>query len=331
MDIFFKGRRICRGYYQRRKVYQAQWAEGADLLACLPHWFRELQDFHALMETETEELEGLLSAMERVRKNLFVQTGDEPTIRQMEGLFGILAGTSESLAFRRVRVLNRLSIQPPFTLRFLYGKLDQLAGQGRWEVRVDYPGCGLYVSVMESIASPREILTTLDIIKPCHIQRFLEVRIPGVELWEQQRVRLDRLWVSARSYERGNRVNRLNGMRRLDGTWLLDGVDEYRAAMESMTIWARVWQPPGSVTGAVYHGSAAEETSARLEGHCVSAVCREAEERARCADQRWSVRAGNRLGCSAVLTADGMWRLDGAWALSGRRKLDADIIRSDLG
>lgn len=280
MDIFFKGRRICRGYYRGRKVYQARWGDGSDLLEYLPHWFRGVQDFLALMETETEELEGLLLVMERVRKNLFVQTGDEPSIRQMERLFGILADPAETLPFRRVRVLNRLSIQPPFTLRFLYGKLDQLAGRGRWEVRVDYPGYGLYVSVMESIAAPREILTTLDIIKPCHIQRFLEVRIPGVELWEQGAVRLDRLRISARSYERGNRVNRLNGMRRLDGTWLLDGVDEYRPALESMTIRAWVWQP---------------------------------------------------LGNRAILTADGLWYLDGAWNLSGRRKLDAAMIRSELG
>ena len=301
------------------------------LLPYLPHWFREVRDFLVLLKAQEPSFADLEEGLRRVRENLYVQTMDAGTLEGMERLLDLLADPSESLAFRRARVLNRLSIQPPFTLRFLHGKLDQLAGMGRWKVQVDYPNYGLYVSVMESIASPREILTTLDIIKPCHIRRFLEVRIPGVELWEQEAVLLDRLWVSARSYERGNRVSRLDGMRRLDGTWLLDGVDEYRAAMESMTIHAWVWHPAGSVAGTGYRESAAEKTSARLEGYRAAAVCREPAERAECADLRWSAGAGNRYESAARLTADGLWRLDGAWALSGRRKLDADIKRSELG
>lgn len=302
-----------------------------DLLAYLPHWFREIRDFQALLKAQEPSFADLDKGICQVRDNLYVQTMDVGALEGMERLLDLLADPAETLPFRRVRVLNRLSIQPPFTLRFLYGKLDQLAGRGRWEVRVDYPGYGLYVSVMESIAAPREILTTLDIIKPCHIQRFLEVRIPGVELWEQQSVRLDRLRISARSYERGNRVNRLNGMRRLDGTWLLDGVDEYRAAMESMTIRAWVWHPPAGRAKAAYWGAAEEQTSARLTEYRAAAVCHETEGKARCADLRWSVRAGNCLETAATLTADGLWYLDGAWSLGGRRKLDAAMIRSELG
>ena len=67
-------------------------------------------------------------------------------------------------------MLNRISTKPPFTLGFLYQKLDELIGKGKWSVTVDYPNYTLYIeSSSENQQYFTEVLYTINKIKPAHI------------------------------------------------------------------------------------------------------------------------------------------------------------------
>ena len=96
---------------------------------------------------------------------------DEGAVSEWEKIFGITADPeTETLDFRRARIINRLSMQPPYTLGFLYQKLDELIGKGRWEVNVDYPNYTLYIkssAINQSYAI--EVAYTVNHIKPAHI------------------------------------------------------------------------------------------------------------------------------------------------------------------
>lgn len=141
-----------------------------DLMPYLPEWFRQIKDFEALINTETQEFEVLAAFIGAVRDNFYVQTADVGTVAQYEGLFGIIASPVETLDFRRARILNRLSVQPPFTLPFLYEKLNQIIGAGKWSVVMDYSTYTLYIeSAAENQSWADEIYFTLNTIKPCHI------------------------------------------------------------------------------------------------------------------------------------------------------------------
>lgn len=141
------------------------------LMAYLPEYFKEIRDFEALLVTETGEMEALALAMAQVRDNLYIQTMDDRALSEYETIFGIVPTVgAESMAFRRGRVLNRMSMQPPFTLRYLYGKLDQIIGKGKWSVSVDYPNSTLYIEAgAERQVWASEVRFTLNSIKPCHI------------------------------------------------------------------------------------------------------------------------------------------------------------------
>ena len=135
-----------------------------------PPWFRRILDFQALCQTEKMELDAMAEAMDQIHRNLFVQTMDEGTCAQWEAILRILPTPEEDLPFRRLRVLNRLSLRPPFTLTFLRKKLDLIFGPGNYAVEVDYPHYTLYI---EAPAAERayftEVSAVLSIIKPCHI------------------------------------------------------------------------------------------------------------------------------------------------------------------
>ena len=150
-----------------------------DICQYWPRWFREILDFQALCQTEGEELRVMARFMDRVRANLFVQTMDEQTTADWEKIFRIVPNPlTETLQFRRDRILNRLSMHPPFPLPFLYQRLDALFGPGNWEVEVDYPNYTLYIEAdVDDQQYFSEMSVTMDLIKPCHIVYISRPRV----------------------------------------------------------------------------------------------------------------------------------------------------------
>lgn len=143
----------------------------ADLLALLPPWYREVLDYQELCRTETAQFETLADEIIGVADNFFFQTMDEGAVSMWEQVFQIVPNPStESLDFRRARVLNRITTRPPYTLGFLYQKLDELIGPGEWTVTVDYPNYTLYIeSAAQNQNYATELAFTINRIKPAHI------------------------------------------------------------------------------------------------------------------------------------------------------------------
>ena len=172
----------------------------------LPTWYREVLDYQQMCQTIGAQFALLAEEINRVADNFFLQTMDLETVQMWESIFRIVANpATESLQFRRDRIINRISMRPPFTLRFLYQKLDELIGPGLWNVTVDYPNYALYIeSNVDGQGYSQELIYTINHIKPAHIT-FINspVAMSGVVLSER---------VSEISYT-WNYV--------LDGQWLL--------------------------------------------------------------------------------------------------------------
>ena len=147
------------------------WELIANIINYLPEWFRKIADFEEICDTEAERFDALAEAIHSVADNFFFHTMNEGAVSMWEQLFDIVPDLSiETLTFRRFRVLNRLSTKPPFTLGFLYRKLDELIGKGLWNVIVDYPNYALYIeSSSENQQYYTEVLYTINKIKPAHI------------------------------------------------------------------------------------------------------------------------------------------------------------------
>lgn len=150
------------------------------LLEQLPPWYRSVLDYQEICQSEQEQLDALALAINEVGDNFFFQTMDEAAVQMWESVFNIVPDpVSESLDFRRTRVLNRVSTRPPFSLGFLYQKLDELIGPGAWAITVDYANYTLYI---ESSATDQqyaqEVAITVGRIKPAHI---VYINIPRVD------------------------------------------------------------------------------------------------------------------------------------------------------
>lgn len=142
-----------------------------ELCKLLPPWYREVLDYQEICQTETAQFESLADEVVGVADNFYFQTMDEAAVSQWEQILKIVPNpATETLDFRRVRVLNRISTRPPYTLGFLYQKLDELIGPGLWTVTVDYANYTLYIeSSAENQNYATEVAFTVNRIKPAHI------------------------------------------------------------------------------------------------------------------------------------------------------------------
>ncbi|OUO31740.1 putative phage tail protein [Flavonifractor sp. An306] len=151
-----------------------------DMLSLLPPWYREILDYQQICQTEREQMEALADSIQAVTDNMFFQTMDEASIYLWEQILNIVPNPqTETLGFRQARVISRLSSRPPFTIWFLYQKLDELIGPGRWSVNMDYPNYTLYIkSDAQNQSYATEVAFTVNRIKPAHI---VYVNTPYVE------------------------------------------------------------------------------------------------------------------------------------------------------
>lgn len=137
----------------------------------LPNIYKDVLEMDELTETEDLLFQELHTETDKVKNNQFVLTSDVDGIEQYEKMLNIIPNPStESIEFRVDRIINRLSMTPPFTFPFLKKKLDEIIGVGKWEAYIDYHNYTLYV---ESSAVNQiwfhEILVTINRLKPVNI------------------------------------------------------------------------------------------------------------------------------------------------------------------
>lgn len=136
-----------------------------------PSVYDGVLEISVLSETDDVLLDQALAKLERAQLNQFILTADEETISVYEKMFSILANpATETLQFRRERILNRMSLQPPFTMRWLQNKLDEIIGVGKWNAYVDYANRTLYIeSFVVNQQWFNELRITINRIKPCNL------------------------------------------------------------------------------------------------------------------------------------------------------------------
>lgn len=137
----------------------------------VPHIYKDVTEMDAIIDAEQIQLSSAQTEASQAFANTFVLTANYEGIEMFEMMLGIIADpATESLEFRRQRVLNRITLAPPFTFRFLKKRLDDIIGKDAWNAYVDFNNYTLYV---ESSALNQnwyqELEFTINLIKPCNI------------------------------------------------------------------------------------------------------------------------------------------------------------------
>lgn len=136
-----------------------------------PEYYHDVIDFIQIAQTEDVELDNMTTAIQQLFDDQFVLTSSVQAIKRRELMLGIQADpTTESLEFRKQRILNRYQTTPPFTVRWLQEQLDRLVGPGMTIVSVDVENFILYVTTnIENANIFKEVLHTIQTVKPANL------------------------------------------------------------------------------------------------------------------------------------------------------------------
>lgn len=135
-----------------------------------PHYEREIFEFKEIARVESAQLDGVDTQREKIFLNQFVLTADADGLAMFENLYNIISEPTDTLEFRRERILLRIQLQPPFTLRYLKQQLDKIIGAGKYTVDIDYDNYTLTVnSAAENQSYAQEVAIVIGKIKPANI------------------------------------------------------------------------------------------------------------------------------------------------------------------
>lgn len=135
-----------------------------------PTLYNDILEIDTLVKIENDLFENLNAEFEKAIKNEYVITADKETIKKYEILLRINDGDNKELSFRRQRILNRLAMNMPFTLRALKQKLDELIGKGNYNIFVDPGKFTLYIeSKILNQTWFNETYITINKMKPANI------------------------------------------------------------------------------------------------------------------------------------------------------------------
>ena len=177
------------------------------LLEYLPTIYHEVLDFVELTDSESQEVVSVESAIQQLLNDQFVDAASESAIRRRERILGIQADpNTETLDFRRKRLINRYSTKPPFTVRYLQRQLDSLVGAGLTIVSVDPQQFLLTVTTnIDNASIFKEVERTIQVVKPANL------------VYQQQTSLQDT--IELRERIKAQKV--LSWNYRLDGSWTL--------------------------------------------------------------------------------------------------------------
>ncbi|GIO42462.1 putative phage tail protein [Paenibacillus apis] len=176
------------------------------LLEYLPDIYHEVIDFVELTDTGAQEVISAEQAISTLFADQYVTEASEQAIKRREKMLGIQADpTTETLDFRRKRLINRYSTKPPFTVRYLQQRLDFLVGAGLTIVSVDPQAFILTVTTnIDNAALFKEVERTVKVTKPANM------------LYQQQTSLQDTIELRERIKARSVSWNY-----KLDGSWKL--------------------------------------------------------------------------------------------------------------
>lgn len=142
-----------------------------DITRFFPILYHNIKEFKEIISTENVDFNDADGELQDCVDNQFIMTSNEYGVDYRERLLGILADPeTETLDFRRMRLINRISIQPPFTTIFLRERLDDIIGVGEYVLTIDYENYTIYIeSVAQNQVYSHEIAVTMNMIKPANM------------------------------------------------------------------------------------------------------------------------------------------------------------------
>ena len=140
-----------------------------------PIVYKGVHETDQLVATENIMFDELDNLTTEAEENQFILTSNSRGLEVYERMLNIIANPeSDSIQFRRERIINRLSTAPPFTIKELRNKLDQLLGQDNYIIDLVHQQYKFNLtSYIGEYGKLDEMLKTLFVMIPVNLEKHI--------------------------------------------------------------------------------------------------------------------------------------------------------------
>lgn len=140
-----------------------------------PIIYKDVLETDHLVSTENELFDELDSLTLEVEQNQFILTANARGLTIYENMLNIIANPqSDTIQFRRERIINRLSTIAPFTIRELRNKLDQLLGKDNYIIDLVHQEYKLNITTYIGVYGKLdELIRTLFVMIPVNLEKHI--------------------------------------------------------------------------------------------------------------------------------------------------------------
>ena len=150
------------------------------LMEQLPTWFKPVLEYVELMKAYGIELDDLNANSQLVFYNQFIQTCDVKTMSVWERLFGLTVQMTDTVEFRRDRLLQKFAQTLPYTVWDLRARLTDLFGDD-YTMTVNPQQCTTTIVITSDRYGAIDLLYSLiwDVI-PAHLRIYANQQITNL-------------------------------------------------------------------------------------------------------------------------------------------------------
>lgn len=136
----------------------------------VPSIYKDVTEMEVIVGVNDELLDNEEEILDDLENSQFIVNAPEHAVSEYEKLLNIYPLNTDSIEFRRIRIMNRLSMTPPFSLPYLREKLNTIIGVGKYNCYMDYDNYTLYVESSATNQSyVNETYVTINKLKPANI------------------------------------------------------------------------------------------------------------------------------------------------------------------
>lgn len=117
------------------------------LIEYMPPFLKDVREFNKIFDAEDIELEQLDYNRKKMLTEVIVKMADSYGLDRYEKIYNI-NNTSNNVEVRRINILNKINDILPFTLKWLYNKLEEALGKGNFHIDIDYNNYSIKITIL---------------------------------------------------------------------------------------------------------------------------------------------------------------------------------------
>lgn len=161
-----------------------------DLFPLLPPTVNEFKEMQEIVRVESINFNRVRLQLIDIFKYRFVHETDEKGVLLWEKMLKIKRRTTDTLDYRKFRILTKINNKLPYTIRSLKQLLNSLCGEENYSVYLDGQALELHFEFYRSIPDVKHLKNTLEEMIPLNLwlNFVYSIKVPAIKVSAREHV-----------------------------------------------------------------------------------------------------------------------------------------------